>query len=313
MNSPLVSILIPVYNREKLVAAAIESAMRQTYSNIEIVVVDNASTDATWEACGGIARRDNRLRLFRNETNLGPVRNWLRCIEEARGEYAKILWSDDLLAPDYLAKALPLLTGNPDVGFVVSNIMVLDDVSGKVVAGRSRLKNGCYDAAVFIEGSLIGHGFPRSPGCALFRTGDLVKNLLLQIPNRFGSDFSMHAIGNDMLLFLLTANAYPRFAWLDEPLVVFRDHSGSITKGTDQGRLELLYDIAKAHFVEHHISDESLRRRFNSRLAIDLFLYRKNDFGIKKIDDFFSQPERREIDGWYFFKYIASKLRKELF
>lgn len=313
MSSPLVSVLIPVYNREKFVVAAIESALQQTCSDLEIVVVDNASTDGTWAACGAIASRDERVRLYRNETNLGPVRNWLRCIELARGAYAKILWSDDLLTPDFLEKTLPLLTENLDVGFVVTSIMVLDDATGQQVSARSRLSSGFYAGSVLIDGVLLGHGFPRSPGCALFRTKDLASNLLLQVPNRLGSDFSMHAIGNDLLLFLLTAHAYPRFAWLDEPLVIFREHCGSITKGTDQGRLELLYDVAKAYYVEHYVTDDLLRRQFNARLAIDLFLYRRNHLGIGQIDDFFPRTGGRKVDGWYFLKYVASKLRKELF
>lgn len=313
MNCPLVSILIPVYNREKFVVAAIKSALQQTCPDLEIVVVDNASTDGTWAACSSIASLDERVKLYRNETNLGPVRNWLRCIELAQGEYAKILWSDDLLAPDFLDKTLPFLTGNPDIGFIATNVTILDDSTGKQNNLRSRLDSGCYASDLFINGVLIGHGFPRSPGCALFRTKDLANNLLLQIPNRIGSDFSIHAIGNDLLLFLLTAHSYKQFAWLEEPLVVFRNHCGSITKGTDQGCLELLYDVAKAYYVENYVDDEGLRRQFNARLVIDLFLYRKNSLGIGQIDDFFPQTGRRKVDGLYFAKYAVSKLRKELF
>lgn len=313
MSYPLVSILIPVYNREKFVVAAIESALQQTCSNLEIVVVDNASTDGTWAACRAIASLDERVRLYRNDANLGPVRNWRRCIELARGEYAKILWSDDLLTPDFIWKTLPFLTDNSDIGFVVTNVKILDESTGKQVNLRSRLSSGCYTSSLFINGVLLGYGFPRSPGCALFRTKDLATNLLPQIPNRLGSDFSMHAIGNDLLLFLLTAHVYQRFAWLDESLVIFRSHFDSITKRTEQGHLELLYDVAKAYYVESCVNDDSLKQQFNAKLKIDLFLYRKNCLGIERIDDFYSQTGHRPVNSWYILKYIANKLRKELF
>ena len=88
---PLASILIPVYNRAGLIEATIRSALAQSYDPIEVVVVDNASTDATWEVLQRLALEDPRLRIFRNETNLGPVRNWRACAEHARGHYAKIL------------------------------------------------------------------------------------------------------------------------------------------------------------------------------------------------------------------------------
>src|SRR5579872_7024825 len=104
MNSspPLVSILIPVFNRSELIVQTIKSALMQTIAEIEVIVSDNASTDGTWDVCKTLAKEDQRVRVIRSETNLGPVRNWKRCIEVARGKYAKILFSDDLILPNYL-------------------------------------------------------------------------------------------------------------------------------------------------------------------------------------------------------------------
>ena len=92
---PLVSIVIPVFNRETLVQEAIESALKQTYDNIEIVVVDNCSTDKTWEV---LQKYNNpKIKIFRNNTNIGPVLNWKKGIELSSGEYIKLLFSDDMI------------------------------------------------------------------------------------------------------------------------------------------------------------------------------------------------------------------------
>ena len=75
-NSPLVSILIPVYNRERIVVRALESAINQTYKHIEIICVDNCSTDNTYSVLLEYANRDHRIKVYRQSENLGPVRNW---------------------------------------------------------------------------------------------------------------------------------------------------------------------------------------------------------------------------------------------
>lgn len=71
MNN-LVSILIPVYNRENLIEETVQSALNQTYKNIEIIVVDNQSTDNTWEILQKLASQDERIKIFQNNTNIRP-------------------------------------------------------------------------------------------------------------------------------------------------------------------------------------------------------------------------------------------------
>ena len=98
---PTVSILIPVFNREEFLPDCIQSALSQKYTDFEIIVVDNASNDRSWEIAKDFALNDSRVRVFRNDVNVGPVRNWQRCLDEATGEYAKFLFSDDLMLPDF--------------------------------------------------------------------------------------------------------------------------------------------------------------------------------------------------------------------
>ncbi len=283
--TPLVTILIPVYNRESIIAETIKSALDQTHKNIEVVLVDNASTDNTWQIIQSFAEKDSRIKAFRNETNLGPVRNWLRCVDEATGEYGKILWSDDLIAHDFIEKTLPLF--NESVGFVYSGANIFTGVN-PLEAKTSYLlpKTGHYASSIYIKKAIFDKGMPVSPGCAIFRMSDIRKNLRLQVPNKVNSDFSMHAIGNDLLLFLLTANEYKYFGHVSEPLSFFRAHDGSISVLSSNGKLPLHYALARAHFVENY--QPELKACFASYLQFLLLRYKDSKiYGLESIQDFF--------------------------
>ncbi|MDM7273530.1 glycosyltransferase family 2 protein [Sulfurihydrogenibium azorense] len=285
-----VSILIPVYNRENLIEETIQSALNQTYKNFEIIVVDNNSSDRTYEIVKNYTEKYENIKLYRNDKNIGPVRNWLKCIEYATGDYGKILWSDDLIAPTFLEKTVPHLK-NEDVGFVFTGTEIFVDGTDKKMDSYFIGETGVYDIDKYIEGVLFGSNYPVSPGCALFRLKDLKQSLVINIPNKINSDFSMHAVGNDVLIYLITATRYTKFAFINEKLSFFRAHNDSITIKTEEGILALLYDIAKAYFVENYRPD--LIPKLNSLLLFHLFKY-KNDakkLGIRKVSDFYmSKP-----------------------
>jgi glycosyltransferase involved in cell wall biosynthesis len=124
--SALVSICIPTYQGSRWVMDAIASARRQDHPSLEIVIVDDASTDGTAELVATID--DPRIRIHRNPRNLGLVGNWDRCLELARGEYVKFLFQDDELRPDCVSRMLAIMERSEDVGLVFSRRrIVLDD------------------------------------------------------------------------------------------------------------------------------------------------------------------------------------------
>lgn len=280
----LVSILIPVFNREEIISETIESALNQSYDNIEVIVVDNASTDGTWDQVQNIAKSDTRVRAFRNETNLGPVRNWRRCVDEARGYFAKILWSDDLIAPDFLEKCLPLM--DDETCFVYSGVKIFTDNPDQGEECYFFGRSGHMPSSLYIRRALQERHVPVSPGCALFRLKDVKENLLVDVDTRIDSDFSMHAIGNDLLLFLLTAKNYKKFGFISEPLSFFRSHPGSISISSGNGKLPLHYMMVRTYFAELY------QHGMVSRLAAKVWLMLKKypghrDFGIENVKDFF--------------------------
>jgi len=286
MSTELVSILIPVFNREKYIEATIKSALAQTHSDIEVIVVDNCSQDHTWQIISAYAEKDSRIKCFRNDTNIGPVKNWEKCIQLARGDYGKILWSDDLLHPEFIEKTLPHFA-DLNVGCVFTSVKVFHDDGGGEDLQHRIGKTGHYSSKCFIKYALIKAKYPRSPGCAIFRLKDLREALRVDIPNRHNINFSQHAIGNDLVIFLLTMLKYPEFAFVDSPLSLFRAHSGSITHSTRDGSLPLFYALAKAWFLEQHGNDKKALHFHNAYLTVLVRLFRRHPSGLVRVSDFY--------------------------
>ena len=111
-DGPLVSVCVPAYQAERFIAATIESVLAQTTDDWELVVVDDASPDGTYDVAARYAG-DRRIRVARNATNLGPVGNWNHVVAQARGRYVKLLCSDDLLYPTCLARQASALDAHP--------------------------------------------------------------------------------------------------------------------------------------------------------------------------------------------------------
>ncbi len=112
---PLVSIGLPVYNGEKYLAETLDSLLSQTYPNIEIIISDNASTDATEAICRKYAAKDSRIRYVRNPRNLGAARNYNLTMEYARGVYFKWSAYDDLCDPTFIETCVEVLEQEPSV------------------------------------------------------------------------------------------------------------------------------------------------------------------------------------------------------
>jgi len=260
-----VSILIPVYNRVDMIGDCIQSALEQSYQNIEVVVVDNDSTDGTWKICKALSEKDSRLRVFKNETNIGPVENWKKCIDLARGTYGKILFSDDLLSRDFVEKTLPLL--RDDISFVYSSVRIgSDPENAPIHFQRRRTVNTdavFIDAGEYIKEVLMGFGALVSPGAALFRLKDLRDNFVKELPSRQLHGFSYHGAGPDLLLFLLTALKYKRVAHLPEPLVFFRKHDDSATtKALTQKNwpIRKCYTQTRLWFAENNLDNKMVSK-----------------------------------------------------
>lgn len=125
MNPPTVSICIPSYNAEPFIGDTLRSVLGQTYTDFEVIVVDDASDDATVSVVESF-RTDPRLTVHRNAKRLGAAANWNRAISLARGRYVKLLCSDDILVPDSVERSVAVLDREPEVAFVGGRRDVID-------------------------------------------------------------------------------------------------------------------------------------------------------------------------------------------
>lgn len=122
MTPGLVSICIPTYNGAKYLQQCLQSAQAQTFTAVEILLVDDCSSDGTVDLARALTAGDPRVRVLCNDRNLGLVGNWNRCVELARGEWIKYLFQDDWLEPDCVermvsAAARPLVFCRRDFAF----------------------------------------------------------------------------------------------------------------------------------------------------------------------------------------------------
>lgn len=106
---PLVSILMTAYNREHFIAEAIGSVLASTYKNWELIICDDCSTDTTFKIAKAFASSDTRIRLFKNDKNLGDYPNRNNAASKAKGEYIVIVDSDDIMFPDALVRWVNLM------------------------------------------------------------------------------------------------------------------------------------------------------------------------------------------------------------
>jgi glycosyltransferase involved in cell wall biosynthesis len=131
-SQPRVSIGLPVYNGEEYLVETLEAILNQTYSHFELVISDNASTDGTQAICRAYAAKDDRIRYFRNATNVGASRNFNRTFELASGEYFKWAAADDLHEPEFLERCVTVLDQDASVILCYTLAQAIDG-SGRVL------------------------------------------------------------------------------------------------------------------------------------------------------------------------------------
>lgn len=133
MNVPRVSIGLPVWNGEKFIRSALDSILQQDYTDFELIISDNASTDATPDICREYAAKDPRIRYHRNEKNIGASGNYNRVFELARGEFFKWISHDDECAPSFLRRCMETFEkGSVEVVLVCSRNQKIDE-TGRVM------------------------------------------------------------------------------------------------------------------------------------------------------------------------------------
>jgi glycosyltransferase involved in cell wall biosynthesis len=213
---PLVSIIIPTYNDAEFVGSAVQSALEQDYSNVEVIVIDDGSTDNTREVLSPFLE-DQRVRGFFQE-NRGPSAARNRGIAESRGEYLNFLDADDYLHPSKIAKQVHILESEPSVDLVYCDVAVVDrngDTIEEYSVGASRkiLDDDIFDSL------MLGGYFP--PHVVLLR-----RRVLDQVG---GFDQDLRCT-EDLDLWLRASAEGIRARYVDEKLAYYRRYPGTVSQ-----------------------------------------------------------------------------------
>lgn len=168
-NTVKVSVLITAFNYGKFLREAIDSVLAQTFEDFELIVVDNCSTDNTVEIVEEYIKKDFRVKLHVNSTNIGMYRNYNQALLLAQGEYIKFLNADDKFHPELLEKFVLVLNDYPNVSLVTSHRQYFGNKDDILVAPFLGLQSG---KEIIIE-SLIKKNWIGEPTTVMFRRQNL--------------------------------------------------------------------------------------------------------------------------------------------
>ncbi|HET6467693.1 MAG TPA: glycosyltransferase family 2 protein [Geminicoccaceae bacterium] len=235
-TGPSVTIGLPAYNGGKYLATCLESILAQTYTDLEVVISDDASTDHTEEICRHYAALDRRVRYHRNRDRLGGAPNFNRVFELASGRYFKWAAQDDLIAPDFLARSVAALEADPGAVLCRTWVGVIDEHGDRIGQFQSPLERAAGDDPA------------ERFGCAILR-----HHMALEIYGVIRSDVlrATRLLGgyprSDSALVAELALA-GRFIEIPEPLFLNRDHPDRYMRAvaSDLRRAILWHDRSKA-------------------------------------------------------------------
>lgn len=211
MTPPLVSVLMPVFNGEGYVAAAIESILNQTLPSLELIVVDDGSTDRTPALLAGYTRRDSRVRSYRQD-NAGIPASRNRCLDLAIGQYLAWMDADDIARPQRLEKQVGFMDAHPEVGICGTWVKTFGASGGEV--WRYPVDDGT------LRGMLLFNPPFANSSTMMRREALQTANLRFDLSFAQAQDYDLWA----------RAALHTRFANLPEVLMLYRLHERQVTE-----------------------------------------------------------------------------------
>jgi glycosyltransferase involved in cell wall biosynthesis len=307
MARPRISICIPLHNGVRWIDGAIESALSQTRTDFELLVVDGGSTDGSVELVRAWLRKDKRIRVEVGSDSGGAVANHDRCIRLAQGELVKFLHQDDLLAPTCLERLAATFDAHQSVGLAFCRREILLDQPGdpREMAWKEEyeeLHTGFSALAPFnrgrdlLEQYLPTFGDPRYRNWIGEPSAVMVRRPSLERVGTF-NDRMWQSWDLELWLRLM---AVDDVAFIDEKLVTFRHHTESLTAANSRQRTEWLdllwlYEglLAEPGLEQYHGMIRSFRRR--RTLAVvkrQLERLRRGDLDLRPLGLYFAHRTR---------------------
>jgi glycosyltransferase involved in cell wall biosynthesis len=211
-TNPLVSVIIPAYNAGKYLGEAIDSILSQTYNNIEVIIINDASKDDTLKIAEDYKRKDKRIAVYNNKTNLGIGKNRALGIELAKGDY--ICWqdADDISLPNRVAKQAEYLDNHKDVGVVGGFIHFFGEKGDGVVRKYE-------ETDIPLRGKIFRYN-PVAQPASMTRA---------DVYNKVGTYNSDYIVSEDLEMLFRIGTRY-HFANIQEIVLEYRQSNSSLTR-----------------------------------------------------------------------------------
>lgn len=230
-NKPLLSVLMTAYNRERYIAEAINSVITSTYLNWELIIVDDQSTDDTLKIAESFQKKDNRIKVFLNEKNLGDYPNRMKAAGYAKGKYIKYLDSDDYIYPHGLELMVESMEKFPNAGIGFHD---------HLYDGKKQMPYQLLPAEAYFKHYFGGSLLIQGPSAAIYKR-----------------DFFEKIGGFEIKYGVATDGAFNLKAAMTSPIVIFnrdlfwwRPHDGQEFNKL-QDKYELLNDQLNEYFLSH--------------------------------------------------------------
>ncbi len=275
--NPKVSICIPTCNSEKYLVESIESALKQSFSDFEILISDNCSSDNTQNIIKEYASKDDRIIFIFNKKNIGMVNNWNSCLARAKGEYIKFLFSDDTLSSDNaLEKMVTILNADNEISLVASARNIIDEQSKKIDIRSRYAGNFKMSGKEIIMDCLLRQSNKiGEPSVVMFRKKDSARGFLEKYKQ---------LVDLEMWFNILEKGD---FYYIDKPLSSFRIHSCQQTR-INIDNCDFIDDPAlllKDYLSKSYINYSNTKKRFACYVAAyDIWkLYRRHNLISKEL------------------------------
>ena len=286
-TSPLVSVVMPVYNESEYIKTAIDSVLGQTYENHEFLIIDDGSTDETPEIAKSYAGQDNRIKYLANQTNKGLPASLNKGIEHASGKYIARMDADDISLPRRFEKQVEYLDSNPSV-HVVGSYTSLIGKNGEFLGEKTFPQGGRNPTGLKQEGPRVPHPSVMMRKSSLqsvngyrepFRYAQDL-DLWIRMSREFGEDF-LWIIPDSLIKYRLTPSQYRRHSVSE----IYRSYVGEyigrenelnqqISKEVENQQQK--NDASNAKMMYHYrvgrlLVDQGIRSRATSHFIHSLF------------------------------------------
>lgn len=264
----LVSVIMPAYNAEKYIAEAINSILNQTFTDFELIIIDDCSIDNTVDIIKKF--KDSRIHFYQNENNLGIAKNLNRALDLAVGNYIARMDSDDISLPERLEKQVKYLEGHPNIAVVGTGIECF---------------GVCWDKRIFSVSSeqlkvdlLFSSCFAHPT--VMMRADIIGKNALHYDPY-----FSKM---EDYDLWCRVAEKH-EIASLPEVLLKYRVHTGQVTQSFSEENVIQMYELKKRQLEQLHIQNAGNKAKIFTYFCMEK--YKKQFESVLKIYSILNEIE----------------------